>query len=272
MKVPWVPTTPQARLANRRVEQTEEEASGPLLDVPPPPVLPTPPAQVGSDAALTTEEVKVLSHLRGLQAIMPLPPEMQQQYEQLLSREKVVQPILSHGHLNRLKKLQTQMQGIAKKIGQVDADWKSFAQVVASRIQDHTLWYQQHRAQLMEQFNQKSAELQSAKEEVSQASASLVETTAQPEIQLAAPNAVQDAQAISALLTQPTTPLVINLEEGPQDMEAEAVEPTDSTEFDEAASPSAKADRKKTALRPTAFSRGSPRQVAQGHLKVKQEK
>eukprot|EP00438_Fugacium_kawagutii_P018841 Skav217584 [mRNA] locus=scaffold5014:49033:51750:- [translate_table: standard] len=167
-KAPWVPSTLRTRNPARQIEQMEQNED--IHDVPPPPVLPAPPAAAPPMAALTPEEEQVLKHLRGLgQCGITLTAELKQQMEELQAKEKVQPPMLSHSHLNKLRKIQNQLQAIAKKVGQVDTDWKNFTLHVSSRIQDHVKWYTAHREELIQQFQAKSMELQEAKREVSQA-------------------------------------------------------------------------------------------------------
>lgn len=175
-RTPWVPSTPQGRLTGRQIELNKDEEPA----LPPQPVLPPPPQAPQEKENLTEEETKVLAHLRGLVKLnCPLPAELQAQLAHLEQKDKVVPSALSHGQLNKLKRVQNQLQGIGKKIAQVDTDWRHFVQAVTNHVQEHGGWYQAHRQDLLNQYNMKAEELEMAKREVSQASSLLVEKTAE---------------------------------------------------------------------------------------------
>lgn len=276
-RVPWVPTTPQARMTGKQAEVPGSAELGSNLPIPPQPILPAPPVKTGQADTLSAEEAEALQHLKGLGKLgVSLPPELMQQLEALQAREREAQPVLSHMHLNRLKKIQNQLQGIARKIGQVDADWQAFADTVSQRIREHSSWYQNHRAELVQQFNAKSEELNAVKAEVSQASQTLVGQTAAMEPAQPPLDTQQDAANLTQMLLTTQGVPFIALDEQDEPDEAmsqgpEAKEDVGSPKSDQGA-PAASKERSKPSLRPAAFSVArSPTRVQQPLLKPKKE-
>lgn len=267
-KVPWIPTTPQARLTSRQIEQAGE-GDKELLETPPAPVLPPPPEKPEANQALTAEETQALKYLKGLGELgVALPEVLQQQMAQLQAREREPQQMLSHTHLNRLKKSQAQLQAVARKIAQVDADWKEFTQTVAARIQDHASWYRAHREDLVRQFNIKSDELTNIKAEVSVASQCLVGQINEPEAPAEACDPAADAQLLQGQLAQTGIP-VIALDAADDEMQEEPEEANSPTSPG-ADKKNAKENRK---VRLAAFGGiRSPTKVANAALKVKPER
>ena len=88
-KAPWVTSTPNARLASIKPEQKPE---GQDLPLPPQPVLqapPAPPWERKEDKRLSEEEMTKLTHYKGLVNMkVALPPELDQEYQELLQREQ----------------------------------------------------------------------------------------------------------------------------------------------------------------------------------------
>eukprot|EP00438_Fugacium_kawagutii_P008298 Skav206321 [mRNA] locus=scaffold1420:105778:106920:+ [translate_table: standard] len=202
--MPWVTSTPQAHLAHR-------EAAGsmktPEIGIPPPPTLPPPPAVAVTQppAALTPEEQQALSHLKGLMSLgVGLPKELVDQFQALEAKEKESSggKQLTHTHLHKLNRLRSQVQTAEQKIVNLDAEWSTFVKTITQKLQIHGQCYQQYRADLMEAYNKKLADLNAAKHEVSQASQVLTGQV-QPNVQLAAAADVEgDFANLQAMLAQ----------------------------------------------------------------------
>ena len=121
-RVPWIPSTPAARQQHRKVEMGQEE----VADLPPQPVLPPPPPPAEKAVTFTPEEEKLLNHLEGLvEANMSLTDEMQQSLDQLRMKSKMQKQskALSHGHINRLERVQQQAKTAHGKIKQMDLEF-----------------------------------------------------------------------------------------------------------------------------------------------------
>ena len=163
-RVPWIPSTPAARQQHRKVEMGQEE----VADLPPQPVLPPPPPPAEKAVTFTPEEEKLLNHLEGLvEANMSLTDEMQQSLDQLRMKSKMQKQskALSHGHINRLERVQQQAKTAHGKIKQMDLEWNQFVTSMTQKITSHAQLYQQARQGLMEQYNMKLQELRKIKEE-----------------------------------------------------------------------------------------------------------
>eukprot|EP00435_Cladocopium_sp_Y103_P046608 s478_g13.t1 len=173
-QVPWVISTPN-RSSSYRIDTAHgsaEKEQQQQNDLPVPPQQ----AEVSSNL-LSADEVKVLEHLRGLQAMnIEMPETMKSQLETLSRKEAqmVSMKMLSHSHLNRLKKVKAQAAAAAKKVASIDNEWQNFVAMTKEKFQTHALLYQQHRADLMETLNNKLEELAAVKAEVSMASQSLL--------------------------------------------------------------------------------------------------
>ena len=170
---PWIPSTPTARTANKKVETTDgagvKEAAEQM-------VLQPDPASVAGEV-LTPEEQKILQHLRGLQEMkMQLLDGMQGQLEQLTAKDQAAHQMkpLTHGHLNRLNKLNAQVSSSGKKIEALDEEWVKFKNATLAKIKTHAQLYQQCRSELMEGYNGKLEELRNLKQEMSAASMTML--------------------------------------------------------------------------------------------------
>ena len=173
-KLPWISSTPASRANNRKAE-IEVSMEKPL-GLPPAPILPPAPS-VEEPMGLTAEEEKLLQHLRGIQAMeMDLTESMASKLEELAMREAKVQSskTLTHGHLNKLNKLKSQMAAAAKKIKDLDGEWMAFVNTTLTKIRQHGEMFQNCRADLMEQYNAKIQELAAVKQEMKMASQSLL--------------------------------------------------------------------------------------------------
>ena len=169
---PWVISSPQARTM---IPTASTPAEAEDMDK-----LPIPPETKTSPTPETNPE-EILTHLRGLKKAMgQLPTALEEQYQTLEAQAK--DRMLSHGHINKLGRLQKQLTSLSTRIAQMDKDWKGFAEKVLSKFSQHQEMYRQSRASLMEDFLKKSQEIQEAKQEVQQASMSLLnaQTTAPP--------------------------------------------------------------------------------------------
>lgn len=261
-KAPWVPHTPQARLMSRQVEIQQEDTNPPIL--PPQPVLPPPPAGPNPKDGLTQDEAKILTHLKALAGLgQALPSELQTQLQDLMAKEKETTPALSHGHLNKLKKIQNQLNTAAKRIVQVDNDWRNFVATVTQRVNDHASWYHAHRTELLTQYNQKALELEAARRELTQASQQLLEQ--QQEMPALPPP--QDTTATLATVGQVLTaplPEVVHLDTGDT---SEVEENENMEDGDEASQEGVPKERKSNPIRPAAFQTRSPKKVANLQLK-----
>ena len=268
-KVPWVQSTP-ARATSYRTDVTSD-AKDKDLQLPPQPVLPPPPMpsmeREGGDA-LTTEEIKVLEHLRGLKGMnIALPEEMAQQLADLTVKEQrmATAKALTHGHINKFHKVKGQVAGAAKRIRELDAEWNAFMNRTMERVKEHGLLYQKCRADMMETYNQKLKELQTLKEEVSIASRSLVDQhTGDFDMDEMPGVADQMMKLQNALAENGTVDLTGDQMEDQLDEEELVAANMDQGEEE------AKKDLP-SALRPFR-SAASPQQVAKTHLKAKQEK
>eukprot|EP00438_Fugacium_kawagutii_P022545 Skav206055 [mRNA] locus=scaffold587:320020:321123:- [translate_table: standard] len=266
--VPWIPTTPQSRIPMPRDKEEVEQPALPLH--PPPPVLPAPPSgpspsQVeGPMESLTEQEAQLLVHLRGLQKLGALPESLQEHYAQLEQRQQSAASVkmLSHSHLNRLNRVRGQVQGLAKKLSNVDIEWKSFLKEIVSKVHLHSEHYQRHRSDLLESYNKKLAELEDIKKELSEASQNLVGQVTSPDIALDDVALQAELYQFHQLTQSLTTTQDIPVQILEDDMDEDLEEVTPNSEDDK--------QPRKSHIQPVAFrSPGSPGKVAQNHLKNK---
>lgn len=163
-RLPWVVNSPHARApVETKTSLVEEPTSA----------LPVPPeAKSSSEATSGSSEedlAKVHQHLKALKtALGSLPEELERKLA--ACEDKAREKALSHGHLNRLGKVNKQMKAIASKIQAMDQGWKQFAQTVATKFNEHRQLYHKSREGLMQDYLSKAQELQAAKEEVQLAS------------------------------------------------------------------------------------------------------
>ena len=254
LKTPWVATTPNSRIntvTNTATSPTAVETAKSGEDgvaLPPEPVLPPPP---------TTDQVKLLEQLRGLrQSMGSLPEELEQKLRDLEEKHVASEAKLSHGHLNKMGRVEKQVTGLSDKIRKLDQDWQTFVTQVDERFRKHKGMFLETRARLVLARRQKIEELAAIKEEITRASQSLLSNTNPTEVEVLD---IED-QALMESLQQAAVPLEI-MDEYP-DMEMEEVE-TDVAPAD--------------GRPPVApFRRGgsvtSPTKVANVHLKAKQDK
>ena len=263
-KVPWVPTTP-ARSVAAKMEGLAEKEKESNLQPQQGTLMPLQPSKDLQTEGLTPAETKVLDHLRGLQGMgMALTPQMECQLQQLGEKGGKINSAktLSHSHINRLKKLQGQVEGSAKRIKSLDQEWQAFVNGTMERIKEHGVMFQKCRSDLLEAHNQKLSELYALKEEMSQASRSLVGQQ-EPDWQAEdLPDVSETVQALQAAL----------VENGPVDLTEEPMD--DDEELLQEGTVQMETEVKKdvpAALRP--FRAGaSPTGVAKNHLKHKPAK
>ena len=254
-RTPWVATTPNSRIntvtatppAPNAVETAKSGEDGVAL--PPEPVLPPPPS---------ADQTKLLEQLRGLrQSMGSLPDELEQKLRDLEEKAGASEAKLSHGHLNKMVKVEKQVSGLSDKIRKLDQDWQTFVTQVDERFRKHKSMFLETRAQLVLARRQKIEELAAIKEEITRASQSLLSTASPAEVEVLD---VED-QALMESLQQATAPLDF-MDEYP-DMEMEEEE-----------TPAEPTQEGRPAIAP--FRRGgsvtSPTKVANVHLKSKTEK
>lgn len=225
--LPWVVSTPQARV-QRRVEEIKQER--PL--VPPPPPINAPPIAptVVPKTTLSLEDQQLLTNLKQLQSQIALPEELASKLAELEQQQKQHAPVISHGQVNRLAKLRTQLSSIADKIKAADQDWQLFMGGVLDRVHNHVTAYQTHRQGLLDSFHTKQTELTELKQMIQQASLNLTHPEALNHVPTEAPDLsgpIQELQRLSKPLSVPT----VNLEEGSEE-EAATVDDAEMSDKD----------------------------------------
>ncbi len=163
-KHPWVVSSPHTRV---QVTGPADQAAQSAVE-----------DQVNSTAVTATPaatadqtDPEVITHLRALKkALGSLPEQLE---EQLKSLEAKTDKTLTHGHINKLGKLQKQLANLNTKISEMDHNWKVFTETVMQKFGHHQKMYQQCRQKLLQEYLQKSQEIQEAKEEVQNASEAL---------------------------------------------------------------------------------------------------
>ena len=239
---PWVVSSPQARtmIPSASAEATAEDTEK----------LPIPPEPKQPNALEAANPEDVLTHLRGIKkAFGVLPEALEEQLQALEAQAK--DRMLSHGHINRLGRLQKQLTTLSTRIEQMDKEWKDFAEKVIEKFGKHQEMYRQSRASLMEEFLKKSQEIQEAKQEVQQASMSLL--NAQPPTPPPQVEVVDVAALMEEAVSQDAHMDMDELEEGVEEAETR------------------KKELKSTALAPfrPRHKPTSPTKVHAGHLKPK---
>ena len=163
-KHPWVANSPHTRVPP--VDNKSAVADEAAMPIPPEPKAQVPPTGE-EDAA------KLHQHLKALKtALGSLPAELEAKL--ILCEEKLREKALSHGHLNRLGKVNKQMKTIMSKLQAMDEGWQQFAKKVMEKFEEHRKMYHSSREQLMKEYLAKAEELQAAKEEVQFASQQLL--------------------------------------------------------------------------------------------------
>lgn len=206
---PWVISSPHARV----------KALGPTEQPQVPTMEEAAPAGSSVEKTAATSDQndhEVLTHLRGLKKAMGSLPEAMEAQLSLL--EAKTDKTLTHGHINKLGKLQRQLATLNTKISEMDHNWKVFTEKVMQKFVHHQQMYQQCREKLIQEYLQKSQEIQAAKEQVQSASVALLQTPmAEP------PASVEplDAEALFEGAVQDDA--YMNMEEdGEEDQEQEA--------------------------------------------------
>eukprot|EP00435_Cladocopium_sp_Y103_P072674 s255_g41.t1 len=258
-RAPWVPSTPSTRVNAKLTEVAEIKGQQDLLSQPVHPQL----SAHTDSVLLSADEEKLLQHLKAIKSMnVEMSDAMQKQFDDLLVKEQMAASTkaLTHGHLNRLKKVQNQVQAAAKRVTTLDQEWIAFTAQILEKVKSHAQMYQSCRADLLEQYNLKNQELIGIRKEMSQASASLLGQS-QPILEMPElPDMSQQIQMIQDAIADGSQIDQIDLtEEEDEGMEAEAESFTSKVRL----SP-------KT-LKPFRNST-SPTKVANQHLKQKPEK
>eukprot|EP00435_Cladocopium_sp_Y103_P049789 s1486_g15.t1 len=196
--VPWVPTTPSARMA-RRVEAGDgagvKEPSGAQTIVPP--------ASSPSEIPLTAEEEKVLEHLDAIQKMgHSLTDSMLKQQEELKARQQAATAVrsITHGHLNKLNKVRAQSNAAHKRVTDLDREWAIFIENTIKKVKEHAALFQTCRADLLEAYNAKLAELQQLKQEMSVVTRSMFEQPQMTQDLSEPPDVAQQLQELQEVI------------------------------------------------------------------------
>lgn len=263
-RAPWITTTPSKSTSYRidaMQNSTEKDtAAGKQSFSPFPPST----AEV-ADLSLTAQDLKKLEHLRGLNDIgVPLTEELTTQLEALQAKEQkmATAKVLSHGHLNRLNKLKSQVEASAKRLKDLDNEWAKFMDATMSKIRQHASMYQACRADLLETFNQRLAELHAIKKEVSAASQSLVD---QPLDNATVPDAPLVEDQLLQMQDLVSQEGVVGGLPDQIDLSSDA----GMEENEEGAEPVGIGNKRNSPLRKTFRAATSPTKVANQHLKPK---
>ena len=222
---------------------------------------------------MTAEETKALEHLRAVVAMgLPRTPEFDRQLQELEQKEKEAASVrcLTHGHINRLNRLKSQVSAAAKKISVADVEWKNFVTRTQSKIRYRADMYRQHRGQLWDAYQGKLMELDNYKKEVSAASMSLMDAHNHGVLQVSreSPQEQQCQELMAALqgatvdLTNPVVP-----GEDTMPMVTEILESDEEAELVKEDPKPVRRVRQQQHHHPR-----SPTGVSQQHLKVKGEK
>eukprot|EP00438_Fugacium_kawagutii_P032595 Skav236461 [mRNA] locus=scaffold1758:505530:506594:- [translate_table: standard] len=256
--VPWLQTSPQARLPLPK-EGVESLEKDPPQTMPPPPTLPPPPLPEETKMnPLAEEELKLLSHLKGLQELGSLPEMLEPQLQMLELRNQAHIPNkgLTHGHVNRLHKAKNQVQTVIKKLNELDKEWKAFMQETQLRFQTHVEHYHHRRRELQESLQKKIQDLEVIKAEVSTVSKSLTAAPSTEDLPADGPS-LTEAMQFQQMMTMN------------QPQEAITEIPSDEEEEDELMSEAKETANKgkQQLVRPFQRMAGSPQKVATSHLK-----
>lgn len=214
---------------------------------------------------MSEQETKTLQYLRGLKSMsIELPANLLATMIDLENKEKaqVPAPTISHGHINRMNKLNGQINSAAKRAATLDSEWASFMHMVMEKVQMHYAMFKQSRMEAMETYNVKVQEMQNLRQEIAQASQELcsvaVVATVKEEPQEMQAHMQQLAEMAAAAMQAGT----INVEDSPELLAPENDEGMDgSVETDGDKPPKSKV--KVQAFRAA----GSPHRVAQHTLK-----
>ena len=268
-KVPWIATTPSRTAASvLRTDQHQQSApaeSGMAPQSVQPPAGPQLKESVEDN--LSAEEKKLLENLRGIQGVLALPEQLQVQFQELEQKEQraLAAKTLSHGHLNKLNKLKTQVAAGAKRVQDMDQEWRLFMSRTLEKVRQHALLYQQARADLLEAYNYKVQELETVKAEVSQASQSLVSQPWMQPLVETIPEVRDQMEELQKAFSEGglVSPLVDLTDHSVEEVGADAEMEEDAKTLTRKASP--------LAMKPFR-SATSPSGVAKTHLKIKDSK
>ena len=186
----WVASSPHARAPAVETK--------PIVSEDPQSAMPVPPEPKSTPTPNNEEDmIKLHQHLKALKvALGTLPEELESKLAQC--EDKAREKALSHGHLNRLGKVNKQLKTIAGKLQAMDEGWQQFAKKVMEKFEEHRQMYHTSREALMKEYLSKAQELQAAKEEVQLASQHLF--AEQPPAPV--PQQMDDASALMAQALQ----------------------------------------------------------------------
>lgn len=254
---PWIPSTPSSRVVNKKTESQSgdgsKETQGDQSVV-------QPVSAQATAESLTPEEERILEHLKGLQtAGLDLTDQMEQQRQKLEAKQQLAHAAkaLTHGHLNRLTKLKTQVATAGNKVKQLDREWKTFVDATTQKVRQHAELYQKCRADLLEGYNLKIAELSALKQEMSSASLSMLGATTAAQVIPEEPDVEEQLRSIDDVILLEGTVGTVDLTEEVDDLDMEG-----PTGF----GPQVRSSPK---LHKNFRGATSPTKVAQQHLKPK---
>eukprot|EP00435_Cladocopium_sp_Y103_P046945 s1949_g13.t1 len=259
--VPWIPSTPASRVAKHKGEKIEETGNTEMQGQ----AVMAPGSNETPEDTWTAEEEKKLEHLKGLQTMgMELPGQLMQELDRLTAKQQAVasRKSLTHGHLNRLNKLKSQVGAAGRKIQDLDKEWKVFMESTMMKVRQHALLYQQCRADLLETFNTKMEELRQMKLQVSEASQSLLDQPAELPQFVEEPDVAAQMGELMSTIDQESLVGMVDLTDDIDEVEMDDVGTAKETTKLKSATAAMKAFRAST----------SPNKVAQQHLKVKPSK
>jgi len=171
---PWIPSTPSGRAVNKKTDQSDGAgAKESMVDQ----SVIQPASSQAAAETLSPEEEKILEHLKGLKSAgIDLTEQMEQQQQKLIAKQQAAaaSKALTHGHLNRLTKLKTQVTTAADKVTKLDREWKAFVEATTQKVHQHAELFQKCRSDLLEAYNMKLAEFHALKQEMSSASMSML--------------------------------------------------------------------------------------------------
>ena len=131
---PWIPSTPSGRAVNKKTDQSDGVgAKESLVDQ----SVIQPASSQAAAETLSPEEEKILEHLKGLKSAgIDLTEQMEQQQQKLIAKQQAAaaSKALTHGHLNRLTKLKTQVTSAADKVTKLDREWKAFVEATTQKV------------------------------------------------------------------------------------------------------------------------------------------
>lgn len=208
-KLPWVNTSPQARMVARGLAEQPQSSTTEET---------TTAVAAADKVAVPAEQSdpEVLTHLKALKkALGSLPDSLE---EQLQSLEAKADKTVTHGQINKLGKLQKQLASLGTKISEMDHNWKVFTDKVMQKFATHQQMYQQCRQQLVADFLQKSQEIQAVKEQVQNASVAMFQA------HVTEPPQPVEAVDVDALFEAAQEDAYMDMEQGEEEEDSELVQ------------------------------------------------